>query len=354
MFNPRHGVTSRCTPQKLYGPVRNVGCGCPTHWCCKNDKCVDGAKCLPFPNEDKGGTNNDGPGNGSYVPGGFCVLEPKEGQQCGKLNAPCCYSGDEGTLAEGKCTEGSSTRNGYCETWSALLNNGPGPKCKLGPRKLSSAADCGEPKVRRMTSACVFCCYGICSTDGTSVCCIVSGLLLLASVGQASPGTDVGTPPPSRCNCNFGHWSLLMLVSVAQQIWATVQTTKAQPFNSFFQPCCIGEKCPRDLVCRPTEEWLLHGSYAIRPAWAQDPSNELLCYFCEARVGAKCGPQTDNNVKCCADLKSFGLGFPARVMHCSAPDGSATEGNTTCAECGVDDKVCWQRCQVCPQTGEHD
>ena len=145
--NQLHGVTFCCTLQKLYGQVSNVGCGCPTHWCCKSDKCVDGAKCLPFPNEDKGGTNNDSPGNGPYVPGGFCVLEPKDGQQCGKLNAPCCYAGDEGTLAEGKCTEGSATKKGYCETSSALLNDGPGPKCKLGPRKLSSAADCGEPKV---------------------------------------------------------------------------------------------------------------------------------------------------------------------------------------------------------------
>jgi hypothetical protein len=120
--------------------------------------------------------------------------------------------------------------------------------------------------------------------------------------------------------------------------WASLQKVQAQPEYYNFQPCCVGKTCPRDLVCRPTEEFQGHGSYA-RPTWTQDASNELLCYFCEAREGATCGPQTDNNVKCCADLKSFGPGFPQRVMHCSAPDGSATEGNTTCAECGYDDKV---------------
>ena len=302
------------TLQDLYNSASNVGCGCPGNWCCKNDKCVDGAECLPFPKVDKSGSDI----NGNFKTGGICVLKPKKGQKCGKLNAPCCYKGDEGTPADGKCYEDTKKRIGYCEPASPLLNNGPGPKCKPGPRKLTSGPNCGKPKV----GTCV----------GFSI-----QMLSVTAAAAADSCCICGT---SRLGCasRRPHMGSLLM-----------QEKQGNPPYYEYQPCCKGKKCPGDLVCRPTEEFSGHGNYA-RPAWLDKlSSTERLCYFCEARVNAKCGPQTENNVKCCADLMSFGPGFPHRVMHCAASDGSATKGDTKCHYCGYDNKVCLFISQLCTE-----
>jgi hypothetical protein len=230
--------------------VCDGGCGCPLQLCCSSDKCVDGATCVPFTATVE--VDYKDYCEPVYGPAKRCVPEPATPPDCGKINGTCCYSGGEKTPADGKCTEDTADRKGYCEVDQFFLMGQLGPTCLPGPRKLSGAPDCGKPVI---------------SNDYEEA-----------------------------------------------------------------QPCCLNKTCAGDYVCRPNE--LGHGPH---PSYITD---ELLCFPCEGRNGEACGPQTPNDVKCCADLKSFGPGFPQRLAHCAAPDGSATAGNTTCASCGVDGNAC--------------
>jgi hypothetical protein len=104
-------------------------------------------------------------------------------------------------------------------------------------------------------------------------------------------------------------------------------------------PCCSDKTCPGDRVCRPFES----GFRGPQPSFSRE--DDLQCYSCEGRsVFGKprppCGAATPNNVKCCADLASFGPGFPKRLYHCAASDGSSNGNNTMCMDCGREGEDC--------------
>ena len=142
-----------CLLQDLWNQDPRYGCGCPLEQCCNNDQCVDGAVCLDFPGPADQFTGD----NAELKPRTFkqCVLAPVSGDNCGKINGSCCYTGDEAFLSEGTCTEDTDTRVGECVTEAGDLvpsSGGPdfggiGPRCLPGVLKLSNEPDCGEPQV---------------------------------------------------------------------------------------------------------------------------------------------------------------------------------------------------------------
>jgi hypothetical protein len=104
-------------------------------------------------------------------------------------------------------------------------------------------------------------------------------------------------------------------------------------------PCCSNKTCPGDRICRPFESAFRGPQPSIRR------EDDLRCYNCEGRIDFEkppppCGAATPNNVKCCADLQAFGPGFPKRLLHCAAPDGSSNGNDTKCLACGREGDDC--------------
>lgn len=144
MRQPDHQVSrQQRLPQELllaYG-----GCGCPLEVCCDGERCVDGAECRTFPDDDPSrfATFFDAP---TERPAQVCVLLPAANETCGAADAPCCYADGATSIGNGTCDEDAyPDRQSYCLATSrfGLIS---GPLCQPGGLKLSGDPDCGEPE----------------------------------------------------------------------------------------------------------------------------------------------------------------------------------------------------------------